>query len=191
MKDQILDIAEEQLKTGGYDALHFGAIATELETTRANLHHHFGTKERLATEATQRYVAASFAFMSDVLDRHAGDLPGYLAELEGLVQTRLRTRGAKGACVCAQLARGERVPEALRGLAEDYYDRKRERVRALVADSQAAGAIRPEADPDVLALLVTSFLLGVDQAAVASADPAALADDLDGAFTTWIAPYRA
>ena len=115
MKDQILDLAEEQLKTGGYGALRFGTIAEALGTTRANLHHHFGSKEGLATEAAERYVAASFAFMGDLLDRHDGDLHGYLAAIEGLVQARLRTRGGQGACVCAQLARAAKVPDRVAG----------------------------------------------------------------------------
>ena len=39
MKDEILKLAQQQMKEGGYENLNFAKIAEDLSTTRANLHH--------------------------------------------------------------------------------------------------------------------------------------------------------
>ena len=61
VRDEIINLAVDQLKAGGYKALNFAVIAEQLDTTRANLHHHFKNKEGLGIEATKAYRSGNFA----------------------------------------------------------------------------------------------------------------------------------
>ena len=45
MRAEILKIAEDQMKAGGYEQLNFAVIANDLKTTRANLHYHFKNRD--------------------------------------------------------------------------------------------------------------------------------------------------
>ncbi|HET6520404.1 MAG TPA: TetR/AcrR family transcriptional regulator, partial [Geminicoccaceae bacterium] len=56
MRDRIKGVAAELLIRHGYRGLRFGDIAARLGTTRANVHYHFGTKERLVEEVVDDYL---------------------------------------------------------------------------------------------------------------------------------------
>jgi TetR/AcrR family transcriptional repressor of nem operon len=189
VKQAILDLAQEQMKIGGYENLSFAAIAEQLDITRANVHHHFKNKEGLAIEATEQYIAASLDFMEELAKKHAGNFPAYLAELESLVITRIRANGRRGACVCTQLIRENAIPESLKLRSQAYFDHKMARFKTLIIVSQAQGTLSPETDPDRLALLASSLVMGIDQIALASNNLDTLAQALEGALTAWIQPY--
>ena len=56
MRDRIKGEATELLIRHGYRGLRFGDIADRLGTTRANIHYHYGTKERLVEEVVEGYL---------------------------------------------------------------------------------------------------------------------------------------
>ena len=56
LKDQIKLVATELLIRHGYRGVSFGDIAPLLETTRANIHYHFGNKQQLVEEVLEEYV---------------------------------------------------------------------------------------------------------------------------------------
>jgi AcrR family transcriptional regulator len=49
-RDRIKEVAAEFYVLRGHDGFSFGDIATEIGTTRANIHHHFGSKRQLMEE---------------------------------------------------------------------------------------------------------------------------------------------
>jgi AcrR family transcriptional regulator len=49
-RDRIKQVAAEFYVLRGHDGFSFGDIATEIGTTRANIHHHFGSKRQLMEE---------------------------------------------------------------------------------------------------------------------------------------------
>lgn len=59
MRDGIKRVATEQLIRHGYQGFHFREIADRLQTTRANIHYHFGSKQRLVDEVVCDYVRAT------------------------------------------------------------------------------------------------------------------------------------
>lgn len=67
MRDQIKLVAEELLVRYGYRGLSFRQISEILNTTRANLHYHFGSKEGLVEEVLDDYTAATMGRYRDVL----------------------------------------------------------------------------------------------------------------------------
>ena len=55
--NQILDIAEAEMRKGGVDAVSFRSIATEAGIKSASVHYHFPTKTILCIAVVQRYAA--------------------------------------------------------------------------------------------------------------------------------------
>lgn len=56
MRDRIKAVATDLLIRHGYRGMSFGDIAPVLETTRANIHYHFGNKQKLLEEVLEDYV---------------------------------------------------------------------------------------------------------------------------------------
>jgi AcrR family transcriptional regulator len=61
MRDRIKAAATELLIRHGYRGMSFGDIAPLLETTRANIHYHFGNKQKLLEEILEDYVDNTLA----------------------------------------------------------------------------------------------------------------------------------
>lgn len=61
MRNRIKGVATELLVKHGYRGLRFGDIADRLDTTRANIHYHFGTKQKLVEEVVEDYLDGTLA----------------------------------------------------------------------------------------------------------------------------------
>jgi len=55
-RDRIKSVAQDLYVLKGYDGFSFADIATAIGTTRANIHHHFGTKQALVEELVEGFV---------------------------------------------------------------------------------------------------------------------------------------
>jgi AcrR family transcriptional regulator len=66
MRDKIKATATKLLIVHGYHRLRFSDIADELGITRANIHYHFGTKNKLVDEVLTEYVVNTTAKMAAV-----------------------------------------------------------------------------------------------------------------------------
>lgn len=56
IRDRIREVATEVLIRNGYHGFRFRDVADALETTRTNVHYHFGSKEALCEEVIVAYV---------------------------------------------------------------------------------------------------------------------------------------
>lgn len=57
MRQQILLVAEDLYVLRGYDGFSFAHIADAVQTTRANIHHHFGDKLQLMAELIEQFAS--------------------------------------------------------------------------------------------------------------------------------------
>jgi AcrR family transcriptional regulator len=57
MRERIKALARDLLIQYGYRGMSFGDLATALDTTRANIHYHFGHKQKLVEEVLVDYTA--------------------------------------------------------------------------------------------------------------------------------------
>src|SRR5262245_30110938 len=55
-RERIRAIAEELYVLRGHDGFSFGDIAAVIGTTRANIHHHFGSKRQLMAELIEKFA---------------------------------------------------------------------------------------------------------------------------------------
>jgi TetR/AcrR family transcriptional repressor of nem operon len=53
--EAILDAAERRIRDGGYNGFSFREIAADVGVKSSSVHHHFPTKEALATTVARRY----------------------------------------------------------------------------------------------------------------------------------------
>lgn len=61
MRDRIRALALDLLIQFGYRGMSFGDLASALNTTRANIHYHFGNKQSLVEDVIVAYVADTLA----------------------------------------------------------------------------------------------------------------------------------
>jgi TetR/AcrR family transcriptional repressor of nem operon len=61
-RDKIKAIASDLVTMRGYHAITFREIAEAIKTTRANLHYHFGSKDKLIEEVLADYVTVTVDF---------------------------------------------------------------------------------------------------------------------------------
>jgi AcrR family transcriptional regulator len=57
MRQQILLVAEDFYVLRGYEGFSFAHIAEAVQTTRANIHHHFGDKLQLMAELIEKFAS--------------------------------------------------------------------------------------------------------------------------------------
>ena len=66
MRERIKSLALDLLIQHGYRGVSFGDLATALDTTRANIHYHFGHKQTLVEEVLVDYVEETIVAMESV-----------------------------------------------------------------------------------------------------------------------------
>src|SRR3954452_16440821 len=152
-REQILDAAVELFAQRGYRGSGLLELAERVGMTHAGILHHFGTKEVL--------LRAVMARRDEILDRQAGDLEGKgiagLRDIRDPFEPPVLTR-------LATVLRTENLDpgEPL----HDYFVAGNQRVRALVADEirrgQLAGEIRTDVDPDIKAIEIVAFSIGIE-----------------------------
>ncbi len=83
-RDRILDAAERMARRGGYHGFSFREVAAAVGVKSASVHHHFPTKEDLATELAARYTERFIAGLG------APDAPGAVDRLVAAYRAALR-----------------------------------------------------------------------------------------------------
>ena len=146
MRDEILTRAEKQMMAGGFANLNFGAIAKDLETTRANLHYHFKNKESLAIEVTQNYGMNEFNEFSSLLSNFKGDFHSIVSKMEEFYWQRAKCFGSTGICVCSQISREPGLPDALRELAIGFYRKFESAFVEIIQDAVNNKQVRKDID---------------------------------------------
>ncbi|MFO1057799.1 MAG: TetR/AcrR family transcriptional regulator [Dongiaceae bacterium] len=81
MQDRIKSVALELLIQHGYRGVSFGDIAERLSTTRANIHYHFGNKQRLVEEVLEDYVRETLAALQEVWTAPGVTLAGRIEQM--------------------------------------------------------------------------------------------------------------
>ncbi len=153
--EAILEAAEVLFAERGYNAVPVSAIAARAGVSKANVFHHFGTKDRLylavlrracgaATQVWHERMAGDGAF--DARLRHAaGAHLRHLLEQEEVSRLLLREVVENG-------------PRRGAELAEKVFDEHFDGLVRMIRDGQRNGELREDADVSVVAAL----LLGAD-----------------------------
>ena len=95
-RQAIKNTALELLLRHGYRGTSFGDIAAELDTTRANIHYHFGGKQALVEEVLGDYVQATLAALRAIWSADNLSLGGKIEAMVGHSRSRFEHFNASG-----------------------------------------------------------------------------------------------
>lgn len=114
VSEQLLDVAEQRIRTAGFHAVSFRDLAGDLGIKSASVHYHFPKKEDLGVAVIERYAKAFF----DAYAERTGDDEDPVSVFVDLYRQALAQ--TKTACLCGvmgaeALGLPEPVREALRG----------------------------------------------------------------------------
>lgn len=117
-KAALLSFAEIQMRTKGYAAFSYADLAAEVRITKASIHHHFPTKERLGLELIDDYVSRFDSTLTSIEAEHTDPIQRLQAFSRLFVMSAddglLPLCGALGAEMAA-------LPLSLQKLAKSFF----------------------------------------------------------------------
>jgi AcrR family transcriptional regulator len=148
-RERILAAAVDRIASDGIDDLRIARVATDAGVSTSLVHYHFETREALLAEALEY----SYELAGDVRIEDGADALGHVERLSLMADQFLPHTGVleRDWILWVELwLRAVRHPE-LRPTAVRLYARMREWLANAIREGQAAGAFRPEADPERIA----------------------------------------
>ncbi len=166
---------------GGYDKLNFATIASELKTTRANIHYHFKNKESLGIEVTRRYSERHREEFRALCLSYEQDFCGLFAAIDNAFWL-----DESAAAMCNMLAADPEIPETILALTKKQY----QDIECLIVNTiqHAVDSRQIRGDIDVVreAARVHALMMGVLSAAQHMPDLAQAKQHLNGLLIDWV-----
>ncbi|HSL82981.1 MAG TPA: TetR/AcrR family transcriptional regulator [Thermoanaerobaculia bacterium] len=174
MREDLLDSAVELIRAQGVEALTMDRVAESAGVAKGTVYLYFESKGRLVEQAVERLVEPLVAEVSEALD---SDLPAE-ARLRAMAEANLRffddNRHLFRAFVQGRFDTRTRAEQTR----TPHYRAVLEKARRVVASGVAEGAFRP-LDPEAVAAVWIEAITALLVRRLLSADPPALAADLD------------
>ncbi|ACA88103.1 TetR/AcrR family transcriptional regulator [Shewanella woodyi] len=118
--DKIIDIAESQVRAGGYNSFSFREISKEIGIKSASIHYHFPTKADLGVAIANRYTARFEEHLANIIASTTEPLER-LDPYIALFSHALKVD--KKMCLCGVLAsESDVLPEELQLEAKHFFD---------------------------------------------------------------------
>ncbi len=164
--DDIMDLAQDYIQTGGYNAFSYKDIAQELGIKTSSIHYHFSKKADLGCAVVKRYIALSEKMMEDTnraeLDLSQDSFQVSWQEFDDYLAPffDLNNTGTK-ICLCAALG-GEimSLPKQLRTEVSAFFAFHKKWLAQLLRDGQTSGAFHFKDAPENRARHIFSTLEG-------------------------------
>jgi len=149
--ERILESAEILFSEKGYEGTSISAIAKFAEVSKANIYHHFESKESLYISV----LKSACEDFNDVINGLVSDNQSLQERLGNFASTHIadlqkRNRGTR--LILRELIEGNQNRQRLfaENVASDHFKHLLEAIR----DSQTAGEVRQDVDPAVVATLL-------------------------------------
>ena len=184
MRDQILNIAIQQMKSGGYENLNFATIAAGLGITRANIHHHFKNKEGLGIAATENYIHNEKTAIDAIFQKHDGDIRTILKMLEDHLIEIVTISGSTNSCILSQLIHDSEAPEVLRKLALERSQEEQILIKNQIEKAKKSGMLENAIDAERLSFRVMATMFGITQMALVQPDKSKLVKGIRGSLVS-------
>lgn len=148
---RILEVAERLFAARGYDAVSIQDIADAAGVSKANVFHHFGSKEKLYFSVLNT-ACGNAARRLDDLERHDQPIGTRLARFAAEHLADLHKHQAVMRLILRELLNdGSRQGPVL---AQQVFGDKFARLVSILRDSQARGELRADLDPSLIAALL-------------------------------------
>lgn len=148
---RILAAAEALFSEHGFDAVSMNAIAARAGVSKANIFHHFTSKNALYLAVVKEACKGSQTRVQEAEQCHSN----YAARLAHFAGSQLRAmleHGQTTRLVLRELLKNG--PELGQELAEHVFGQSFARLVQMIRDGQAQGELRAEADPAAIAVML-------------------------------------
>lgn len=150
-RQRILAAAECLFAEQGYDAISMNAIALKAGVSKANIFHHFSSKNTLYLAVLQAACEASCAHL-DHLESGDGSFVGRLCEFAQNHLQSILQHSQVARLVLRDLL--EKGPDHSRELAEQVYGRNFSKLVEIIRGGQARGELRGDIDPAAVTVML-------------------------------------
>ena len=174
------------MRSGGYDNLNFADIAGELNTTRANLHHHFKNKEGLATAATKAYMSEYKENLDELIRNNDGEIVAILTGIENHLVNMFANDSTSSGCIVSQLLNDREAPSGVRQIALDLLQKEVKILSAQLEKAKTNGILNGSAEIEKLSYRIMSMMLGIPQMALLEQDFTKTRKSINGALVSLI-----
>ena len=119
-KDELIKVAQERVRSGGYSNFSFREIAAEVGIKSASVHYHFPTKEDMGAELARQYTDNFLAALGDpeaILQSGGNPIEVYIGLFrESLIKDQKM-------CLCGLLgAETDALPEKVRAETKRFFE---------------------------------------------------------------------
>lgn len=177
--ERILAVAERLFGEAGYKGVSVSAVAREAGVSKANVFHHFGSKEELYLAVLHNARRRLTDELGRLADRRDTGLEEILKQVAGGYLGELFSHGDLARLFIRELL--DRGPVEEKRLAERIFEPNFARLLGLLNDARDEGRMRPRADPAVaITLLIAGCVFFFQAREVLQHLPGAdFADDAD------------
>ncbi|MCK0070308.1 TetR/AcrR family transcriptional regulator [Kordiimonas laminariae] len=160
---EILDAAERHMRSGGFDAVSFRDLATEVGVKSASVHYHFPQKADLGEAVVSRYTEK---ILESLGEPEATSIYEVRQRLDCLIGTyRTALYGDDKVCLCCMLgSEASYLPESVAAKVLSFFMQ----VKGWTETAISSGA--PSVDASAIASFMISSLQGAMTQAVATSD---------------------
>ena len=157
--DRILDAGQELIQTGGFSAMSFQDIASEVGIRKPSIIHHFPTKAELGVAIIRRYrdtFAAQLQQISEEPTKSSWDaLEFYFSPYRFFASTPDKV------CLCGALA-GEipALPETMRVEVKHFMEAHQQWLEEILRRGAGRGEFAPTDSPESLSRMIFNSLQG-------------------------------
>ncbi len=150
--DRILDEGVRLFAARGFDGVSMNDLAGAAQVSKANIFHHFASKDVLYLAAL-KHAVADFSLQLAELNRSEPDFAERVRTFVAWHSLRLREREPQTRLLLRELfGEGQRGPD----LAHEVFGEGQRLLLELVSAGQQAGHLRADVDPAVVALTLVA-----------------------------------
>ena len=152
--ERILASAEQLFSEQGYDAVSMNAIAEKAGVSKANIFHHFSTKNALYLAVVKDACKETQTRVQTIEKTHAT----IVARLAHFAQSQLQfmlEHGQTTRLILRELLKNG--PELGRELAEQVFGQSFAQLVEMIREGQANGELRQEVDPAAIAVMLVAI----------------------------------
>jgi TetR/AcrR family transcriptional regulator len=182
---RILETAENLFSRHGYDGTSINAVAEGAAVSKANVFHHFGSKDDLYLAVLRRACDISAAAMDTLLDG-TGSFDERLKRYATRHLETLQAQQAVSRLILREVLEGgsRRARQLVERVFGDHFDK----MVAILREGQRQGALRRDLDPAQVAVVLYSVnaFFFQSRSVLDHLKPVTFADDPEGFATAFV-----
>lgn len=167
-REQLLKDAEVMMRQKGYSAFSYADLAKRIGITKAGIHYHFPSKDRLGEEVVKQAYSDTEVRLSDIIASYSSAAQR-IDVYASLFEESFRA-GLLPLC-CALSAEVANLPEQITGQTTRYFEMQLAWLSRVIEEGIRSGEVISGTAPDESALAVINLCEGASVVARATRKP--------------------